>query len=68
MREGWAVVINAGKFDWIIFESITKVAAETYYSLVLPLSNVPIEMKPERDVRHLKEEFVSEDIALDLYT
>ncbi len=62
----WAVVIDAGLFDNIIYESPSKNAAEIYYIQTKNLASVPIELKPSEKVRKLREVFATTEILVSL--
>jgi len=60
----WVVCMNAGIFDIPLYESESKGAAEIYYLQVRTMSTKDIELKPEEEVRALKEYFIQENILV----
>ena len=62
----YCVVIDAGKYDAVIFESASKIEAKKYRAEIKPFSKVTLKLKNSKKVRHIKEDFVTTDVLVSL--
>jgi hypothetical protein len=62
----WSVVVNAGKFDVLMYENILP-AAEAYFRMLQTFGGDLIELKPTNEVRKLKEEFIEVEFPFNLH-